>query len=199
MILLFDVRTDKWIWMRHTRTELIDNNINSINSLFGTHERAITKTNGIEMILLFDVRTDKWIWMRHTRTESIENDINSINSLFGTHERAITKTNGTLFLFILLAINLVGTTIEAEIPPRNGWHALLPAVAHKWLLWKFRIRDLCYRIALFVLEGHSLALKKICHRSGIHLPLKLHPLVIPHNRLVLGWFINEVVHALCTQ
>jgi hypothetical protein len=54
------------------------------------------------------------------RTESIENDINSINSLFGTHERAITKTNGTLFLFILLAINLVGTTIEAEIPPRNG-------------------------------------------------------------------------------
>ena len=32
--------------MRHTRTELNENDINSINSLFGTHECAITKTNG---------------------------------------------------------------------------------------------------------------------------------------------------------
>ncbi len=58
--------------------------------------------------------------MRHARTESNNNDINSINSLFGTHERAITKTHRALALFILLASNLVDTTIEAEIPPRNA-------------------------------------------------------------------------------
>ena len=57
--------------------------------------------------------------MRNTRTESNENNINSINSRFGAHERAITKTNRALALFNLLASNLVDTTIEAEIPPRN--------------------------------------------------------------------------------
>ncbi len=31
--------------MKHTRTESNDNDINSMNSLFGTHERTITKTN----------------------------------------------------------------------------------------------------------------------------------------------------------
>ena len=58
--------------------------------------------------------------MRHARRESNNNDIKNNNSLFGAHERAITKTNGACALFILLASNLVYTTIKAEIPTHNA-------------------------------------------------------------------------------
>ena len=48
------------------------------------------------------------------------NDIKNNDSLFGAHKRAITKTNKACALFILLASNLVDTTIKAEIHTRNA-------------------------------------------------------------------------------